>query len=108
MAETEDERAPADAETIENTIDRSTQEGGQSEDFSEDESSGTFENLETGVLEHDLARHEAALLDDTDEGEALDLGRVEGLSGAPSTLRDLAGSEEIGETEESDTMKQTD
>ena len=44
-----------------------------------------FENLETGVLEHDLATHESALLKKTGEAEILDLGLVEGLSGAPSS-----------------------
>jgi len=66
-----------------------------------------FENIETGVLEHDLATHEAAALDDTDEGEVLDLGRVEGLSGAPSTLRDYTFSESTEEAEISDTMEKS-
>ena len=30
-----------------------------------------FENIETGVLERDLATHEAAALEETDEGEVL-------------------------------------
>ncbi len=44
-------------------------------------------------------------------GEVLDLGKVEGLSAAPSTLRDLTASETIGigkETTESDTMVKID
>lgn len=94
----EDESAPADAEGIEEAIDESggaTPEGGEGA-----ESPHAFENIATGVLEHDLARHEAAALDETNEGEALDLGRVEGLSAAPSSLRELAGEEEIAEGEE--------
>jgi hypothetical protein len=57
------------------------------------------------VLEHDLARHEAAPLDESAEGEILDLGRVEGLSAAPSTLREVAASGGIAETEESGTIE---
>jgi len=60
------------------------------------------------VLEHDLARHETVLLDNTDEGEMLDLGRVEGLSGAPSTLRDFVESDENGKPAASDTIKNTE
>ena len=58
----------------------------------ESESGDPFENIETGVLEQDLATHQAALLEETEDGEILDLGRVEGLSGAPSTLRAAADS----------------
>ncbi len=97
------EAAPADADEIENAIDASTGEQADSGDFSD--TAAAFENIETGVLEHDLATHEAVLLEETEEGEVLDLGRVEGLSGAPSTLRHVVGAEETGETGESDTME---
>jgi hypothetical protein len=60
------------------------------------------------VLEEDLARHQAALLANTEEGETLDLGRVEGLSAAPSTLRHLVESGESEAPVESDTIKNTD
>jgi hypothetical protein len=64
-----------------------------------------FENIETGVLERDIATHEAALLEETEEGEVLDLGRVEGLSAAPSVLRNMVVSTEDAEQAESDTIK---
>jgi N utilization substance protein A len=98
----EDEAAPVDAESIETAIDASTIDTSES---GEDETSPGFENIETGVLEHDLARHEAAPLDESAEGEILDLGRVEGLSAAPSTLREVAASGGIAETEESGTIE---
>ena len=73
----------------------------------ESESGDPFENIETGVLEHDLATHQTALLEETEDGETLDLGRVEGLSGAPSMLRSAApqGTEEAVA---SDTMGKID
>jgi transcription termination/antitermination protein NusA len=101
----DDEAARTDAEGIEELIDRNAEEELEAGDFAGAESPPAFENIETGVLERDLATHEQASLDETDEGEALDLGRIEGLSGAPSTLRDLAASEEVTETNESDTIK---
>jgi len=73
----------------------------------ESENGDPFANIETGVLEHDLATHQAALLEETEDGEMLDLGRVEGLSGAPSTLR-AAASPETGEPVASDTMEKID
>jgi N utilization substance protein A len=73
----------------------------------ESENGDPFANIETGVLEHDLATHQAALLEETEDGEMLDLGRVEGLSGAPSTLRAVA-SPETGEPVASDTMGKID
>jgi hypothetical protein len=100
------EMAPGDTGQVEEAIDASSPATGDG--FSGDnENLEVFENIETGVLEHDLARHEAVLLDTTDEGEALDLGRVEGLSGAPSTLRDFVESEG-SESAGSDTMKTTE
>ena len=75
------------------------------DDFAEAETPAAFENIETGVLEHDRARHEAALLEETEEGEVLDLGRVEGLSAAPSTLAEAAHSDQATESQTSDTMR---
>jgi N utilization substance protein A len=91
--EAEAEQVPVDSETIEDAIDRSgpAPEGGADE--GEGESIPAFENIQTGVLERDLATHEAATVEDTEEGSVLDLGRVEGLSGAPSALHDIVGSE---------------
>ena len=63
------------------------------------------EELATGVLEHDTARHEAAHVVETDAGETLDLGTIEGLSAAPSTLAHQSGPEEIVEKHESGTIK---
>jgi N utilization substance protein A len=63
------------------------------------------EELATGVLEHDTARHEAAHVVATDSGETLDLGTIEGLSAAPSTLTHQSGPEEIVEKHESGTIK---
>jgi N utilization substance protein A len=77
------ESAPVTANEIESAIDAET------------ESSQPFENVETGVLEHDHARQEAAETESSDEGVVLDLGRVEGLSGAPSVLRGLTSSEPV-------------
>ena len=91
--EAEAEQVPADPDTLESVIDASgpaTENGGGDEG---DESIPAFENIQTGVLESDLATHEAARVEDTEEGEVLDLGRVEGLSGAPSALHDIVGSE---------------
>ena len=62
------------------------------------------------MLEHDLAKHEQALLEETNEGEVLDLGRVEGLSAAPSQLRGLAHSQPaaVSDKAESDTISKID
>ena len=90
-SETETEEAPADPEAIEAAIDN--------------EGSGhhaAFRNIETGVLEHDLAKHEQVLLEETKEGEVLDLGKVEGLSAAPSQLRGLAHSRTVGAPDSAD------
>jgi transcription termination/antitermination protein NusA len=89
----EAEEVPADAQTVEFAIDQSGPVGA---DAGEGESIPAFENIQTGVLEHDLATHQSAQLEETDDGEVLDLGRVEGLSGAPSALHDIVGSEENG------------
>ncbi len=96
---TQSEDAPVDPEAIEAAID--SDGVGHHADF---------QNLETGVLEHDLAKHEQVLLEETKEGEVLDLGKVEGLSAAPSQLRGLAHSRTVGspETAESDTISKID
>jgi len=101
----ESEIAPADAETLETVLDAQALESNTAGDFAEAEAPAAFENIETGVLEHDLARHETELLGELDEGEVLDLGRVEGLSAAPSTLRDVASSDETAESNVSGNMK---
>ncbi|MGH8162785.1 MAG: transcription termination factor NusA [Rhodanobacteraceae bacterium] len=102
----QNEAAPVEAGEIEEAVDA----GGESLEpgrTPEEQNLSAFENIETGVLERDLATHEWPEIEETDEGEVLDLGRVEGLSGAPSTLRDLV-SEEAGESGGSDTMKKTE
>jgi transcription termination/antitermination protein NusA len=98
----EAEAAPADAETLETVLDSTAVEEGA--DFAEADTPAAFENIETGVLEQDLARHEAALLDEEEGAEVLDLGRVEGLSAAPSTLREVTTTE-AGEGAESGNMR---
>src|SRR5581483_1755725 len=90
------EAAPAAPEEIEAVIDETAIQNAEPT---------AFENIETGVLERDLATHEAAHLEEGEEGEVLDLGRVEGLSGAPSTLRDVVASDETAEVAESGTIK---
>jgi transcription termination/antitermination protein NusA len=102
--EEQSEQAPADAEAIEEAIDESSLVSTEG-DMAENELPDAFENIETGMLEHDLARNEPVQLEDTEEGEVLDLGRVEGLSAAPSTLRDTVQSSETDEDTESGTMK---
>jgi transcription termination/antitermination protein NusA len=102
-AETQDaaEEAPADQSAIEAAIDRETAAVELDGEHPE-----PFKNIETGVLERDLAKHEQALLEETDEGEVLDLGKVEGLSAAPSSLRAFAHTDVLGAVEplESDTI----
>lgn len=106
--EEEAETAPADAEEVEEALEASALEGDAGDESGDNESPAAFENIETGVLEQDLALHHAAVLAETDEGESLDLGRVEGLSAAPSTLRDLVESGEGSKAVGSDTIKSTD
>ncbi len=102
------EAAPATAEELEDLIDeKGSEESGSLEGGTQPEP-GAFQNIETGVLEHDFATHEPALLEETEEGEILDLGHVEGLSGAPSTLRSLVESDENGDIASSDTIKNTE
>ncbi|HEX4748287.1 MAG TPA: transcription termination factor NusA [Bryobacteraceae bacterium] len=115
------ESAPAQAEEIETVIDEETQSNhhepnrareGADLHGSDDELVAPFENIQTGVLEHDLATHESSILEhieteDTGDAEVLDLGRVEGLSAAPSVLRNLVESEEPVETTESDTIEKS-
>jgi len=100
----EAETAPADAETLEAVLDAAGQEAGTG-DFADADTPAAFENIETGVLERDLGRHEAALLDEENGAEVLDLGRVEGLSGAPSSLREVTTTGETGEGAESGNMR---
>ena len=90
------EVAPVEAEEIEAVIDANP---GPSE------IPAAFDNIETGVLEHDIATHDPAPLDETDEGDVLDLGNVEGLSGAPSSMREMVGSGEPHESDLSDRME---
>ena len=102
------EAAPADAQGIENVIDAtSTGANDQGNEFGTDENPGPFENIETGILQHDLATGEAEPTGDFDGREVLDLGRVEGLSAAPSTLRGNEDNEEMAENSESGTMEKT-
>jgi transcription termination/antitermination protein NusA len=106
--EAQEEAVPADAETLEAAIDASgTPLTGES-DLGDEETIPAFENIETGVLEEDFATHREAQVEETAEGEVLDLGRVEGLSGAPSSLHDLVGSAENGENGKSDTIDNTE
>ena len=91
--EAEAEQVPTDEATLEDVIDRSGTPLEAGADEGEGEAIPAFENIQTGVLERDLATHEAAPTQETDEGEVLDLGRVEGLSGAPSALHDIVGSD---------------
>jgi N utilization substance protein A len=86
--------APVTAEQIEETIDS---------EAPGEKSGAAFENVETGVLEHDHARGEAAEIQNADGSIVLDLGRVEGLSGAPSALRGFAESEPSEEDGENPT-----
>jgi transcription termination/antitermination protein NusA len=62
-------------------------------------------DVATGVLEHDLARHEAAPVAEDSGAETLDLGRVEGLSAAPSSLSYQPDPEQIVEKHESATIE---
>ncbi len=105
--EQQSESAPVSAEQIEAAIDANPGPAEIPEGVDLADNPGEFENIETGVLEEDVATHESAKVEETDEGEVLDLGRVEGLSGAPSTLREMVGSEESLETEQSDTMEKS-
>ena len=100
LAGNADDQAPADAESIESTVDATSGDAGESNDLGD-----AFENVQTGVLEHDLARHEPVATDETEGYEVIDLGRVEGLSGAPSTLRDMVSSDTSSEAEESDSIE---
>ncbi len=100
----ENEEAPATVEEIEEVIDEKAAETG-APDFVHSEDADALENIETGVLEHDLARNEPAAIRETKDGEVLDLGRVEGLSAAPSTLRGVTVPGEDGEESGSGTMK---
>jgi N utilization substance protein A len=103
-AASDTEVVPASAEEIENAIDSETSsENQRGEDLAAENQEAenqvgerhgdVFHNLETGVLEHDHARSEGAETEAASGVVVLDLGRVEGLSGAPSALRGLSASE---------------
>ena len=62
-------------------------------------------DVETGVLEHDTARHESAPVGEVGDAEIIDLGQVEGLSAAPSSLRPEPDADEVAENDESATIK---
>jgi N utilization substance protein A len=102
------ELAPENADQIEQVIDATGTPEHNDGISGDNENPEAFENIETGVLEHDLARHEAVVLEHSGTGETLDLGRVEGLSGSPSTLRDYVEPGEAGEAVQSDTIKNTE
>ena len=106
--EAQAEAVPSDAESLEAAIDESGTALSGETDSGDGESIPAFENIETGMLEHDFATHEQVPVEETDEGEILDLGRVEGLSGAPSTLHNVVGSPEIAENEKSDNIGNTE
>ena len=97
--EAQAEIVPADAEAVETALDADGALASEDSDYGDGESVRAFENIETGFLEHDMATHEPAPVEETEAGEVLDLGRVEGLSAAPSTLHNLARSREIEENE---------
>jgi hypothetical protein len=96
------DEAPVSPEAIEGALDDAS--GNELESSVPEDNADVFEPLETGVLEQDIARHEAVDVEHTDEGDVLDLGRVEGLSGAPSTLRSDVSPDTAPEGEESDTI----
>jgi N utilization substance protein A len=99
----EEESVPADADSIEQVIDAS---GGVSAPEAPDaDIIPAFDNIRTGFLERDFAKHEPAVLDETEEGEALDLGRVEGLSAAPSTLHYITETGDAGDIDKSDNIE---
>src|SRR5438270_2443982 len=76
------EEASAPAEEGDGVTDEGSENELESNVPEEDPNAG--ETVETGVLEHDIARHEGVDVEHTHHGDLLDLGRVEGLSGAPS------------------------
>jgi N utilization substance protein A len=71
----------------------------------DDEGEPGSEEVATGVLEQDLARHQAAAVNEAEGTEVLDLGRVEGLSAAPSIFDDQPEPVETAEKHESATIK---
>jgi hypothetical protein len=74
----------------------------------EDNGEPGSEDVATGVLEHDLARNEMASVEESGEVEVLDLGQVEGLSAAPSSLDEQPDPEQVAEKHESATIKSTE
>src|SRR3954463_13612687 len=97
------EQAPSDPEGVENVID-----GTPATATDTDENTDAFQNIRTGVLESDLARNEGAHTEHSSKGEVLDLGRVEGLSSAPSTLHEMGGSGHAADFDESDTIEKSE
>jgi len=97
------EEAPSDPEGVESVID-----GEPGTATGSSENTDAFENIRTGVLESDLARNEAAHTEHSAKGEVLDLGRVEGLSSAPSTLHEMGGSGDAEDFDESDRIGKSD
>src|SRR5581483_9157204 len=70
--EEEGEAAPVSAEQIEDAIDRNPGPTGIPGEEGGEDNPGEFENIETGVLERDIATHENAQLEESEEGEVLD------------------------------------
>ena len=100
--EAEEELSPSGEES-ESMIDGSPEN--ELESSVPEDNTDAFGTLETGVLEGDMARHETVDVEHTGDGDTLDLGRVEGLSGAPSTLRGDVSSDTGADEEESDTIE---
>ncbi len=84
-----EEAAPASVQELEKVIDQDPPAGAIADHAHAHEA---FENIKTGVLEHDLAVHQAAATSSVDGMTVVDLGLVEGLSAAPSALRGLTES----------------
>jgi N utilization substance protein A len=74
-------------------------------DFESESAEPGSREVATGVLEHDMARHESAPVTEQGDIEVLDLGQVEGLSAAPSSLDSQSDSDEVAEIDESATIK---
>lgn len=98
-----------EADVAETNLDALPEEPVQTaESFDEVETSS--ENTPAGLLEADFATHQPAeVLEEAGE-EVVDLGRVEGLSAAPSSLRNQPNPEETeaAETQESGTIRITE
>ena len=104
----EAEEVPADAESVEKAIDASGDDKIDGAGADGLDPIPAFDNIQTGVLERDLATHEPVSVEETDEGEVLDLGRVEGLSGAPSTLSHMVEQGESDDINKSDNIEKAE